>query len=69
MIEKGDALYKLQNTDQLLSDTCLPRVVQVEHLQVSVNFVEDIYKFWNDSNEQNIISLTLQILNSLNCTG
>ena len=69
MIEKGDALYKLQNTDQSLSYTCLPRVVQVEHCQVSVNFVEDIYKFWNDSHEQNVISLTLQILNSLNCTG
>ena len=39
VIEKGDALYKLRNTDQLFSCTCSPSVVQVEHLQVSVNFV------------------------------
>ena len=43
LIEISDALYNLQNTDQLLSCTCLPRVVQVEHLQVSVNFLEDNY--------------------------
>ena len=67
--EKGDALYKLQNTDQLLSCTYLLRVVQVEHLQVSVNFIEDNYGFWNDSHEQNIINLTRQILHIQIFTG
>ena len=69
VIEKGDALYKLQNTYQLFSSTCLQRVGQLERLQVSVNFVEDNYGFWNDSLEQNIINLTRQILNSHNFTG
>ena len=41
VIEKSDALYKLQNTNQLLPCACLARVVQVEHLQVSVNFLVD----------------------------
>ena len=67
--KKGDALYKLQNTDQLIFCTCFSRVVQVEHLLVSVNLLEDNYGFWNDSHEQNIINLTRQILNSQNCTG
>ena len=69
MIEKDDALYKFQNTDQLLSCTCLPTVVQVEYLQVSVNFLEDNYRFWNDSHEQNIINLTRQILHGQDWTG
>ena len=43
VIEKGDALYKMQNTNQLLSCTQLPRVVQLEHLLVPVNFLEDYY--------------------------
>ena len=45
LTEKDDALYKLQNTDQLLSCTYLLRQVQVEHLQVSMNFLEDNYGF------------------------
>ena len=62
-IEKGDPLYKLQNTDQLIYCTSsLPRVVQVEHFQVSMNFLEEIYGFWNDSHKKNIINLTRQIL-------
>ena len=69
VIEKGDALYKMQNTNQLLSYTQLPRVVQVEHLLVPVNFLEDCYGIWNDSQQQNIINVTRQILNSYNCTG
>ena len=48
MIEKGDALYKLQNTDDLLSCTCLLKVVQVEHFPFSVNFPQG-YGFLNDS--------------------
>ena len=50
-IEKGDALYKLQNTDQLLSCTCLPGIVQVEYHQFSVNFLEENYGFWEDSHK------------------
>ena len=42
----------------------LLRVVQVEHLWVSVNFLKDNYGFWNDSHEQNIINLSPQILHS-----
>ena len=62
-IEKGDPLYKLQNTDQLIYCTSsLPRVVQVEHFQVSMNFLEEIYGFWNDSHKKNTINLTRQIL-------
>ena len=34
-LEKGDALYKLIHTDQLLSCTCLQKLVQVEHLELS----------------------------------
>ena len=67
VIEKGDDLCKMQNTNQLLSCTQLPRIFQVEHLLVLVNFVEDCYGIWNDSQEQNI--LLHQILNSYNCTG
>ena len=69
MIEKDDALYKIQNTNQLLLCTQLPRVVRVEHLLVPVNFLEDCYGIWNDSQEQKIINLTRRILNSYNCTG
>ena len=69
VIEKSDALYKLQNADELLLCTCFPRVVKVEHLQVSVDFLKESYGLWSDSHEQNIINLTRQILNSLNCTG
>ena len=62
-IEKGDPLYKLQNTDQLIYCTSsLPRVVQIEHLQVLMNFLEEIYGFWKDSHKKNIINLTRQIL-------
>ena len=68
MIEKGDTLYKTQNTNQLLSCTPLPRVVQVEHLMVPVNVLENFYGIWNGSQEQKIINLTRQILNSYNCT-
>ena len=69
VIEKGDALYKLQNTVQLLFCTCLPRVVQVQHIQVWVNFLEGNYGFWNDSHEQSITNLTRHFLNSHNSTG
>ena len=57
----------MQNTDQLLSCTCLPRLVQVEHPQDSVNILEDNGGFRNDSHEQNIINLTCQILDNQNC--
>ena len=57
VIEKSDALYKLQNADELLLCTCFPRVVQGEHLQVSVNFLKESYGLWSDSHEQNIINL------------
>ena len=43
VIEKGDALYELQNTYQLLSCTCLPRVFQAEHLQVSMDLVDEYF--------------------------
>ena len=59
----------MQNKNQLLSCTRLPRVVQVEHFLVPVNFLEDCYGIWSDIQEQNIISLTRQILNSYNCKG
>ena len=53
----------------LLSCTYLPRLVQAKHVQVSANFVEDNYGFWNDSHEQNIINLTRHISHSQNFTG
>ena len=43
VVEKGDSLYKLQNTFCYLSCTDLPRIVQVEHLNVPVVFKENIY--------------------------
>ena len=69
MIEKVYVLYIPQNADKLLFCTCLPRVVQLEHLQVSLNFLEDNYEFWKKSHKQNIINLTRQILNSYSFTG
>ena len=43
---EDDALYKMQNINQLLSCTQLSRVVQVEHLLVPINFLEDCYEIW-----------------------
>ena len=34
-----------------------------------VNVMEDCYGIWDNSQEQNIINLTRQILNCYNCTG
>ncbi|XP_057310977.1 uncharacterized protein LOC130648873 isoform X2 [Hydractinia symbiolongicarpus] len=66
VLEKGDNLYKLQNTTQFLTCTELPRTVSLEGVNMDVNFAHNCFGFFVTSSATSINELISNLRSNLN---
>ncbi|XP_057309679.1 uncharacterized protein LOC130647739 [Hydractinia symbiolongicarpus] len=66
VLEKGDNLYKLQNTTQFLTCTELPRTVSLEGVNMDVNFDHNCFGFFVTSSATSINELISNLRSNLN---